>query len=137
MWKEPVIVAEEYIISNQFSLNGFRSSDLAVYMEWKEISPQIKSALGKIAELKQDADNIRVEINVLTNRISRIERDQNRMRENMKVLDKESDLFQQYAAQLTLQETELQDISKQIESKQNEFQIADKALKDYIFSINL
>ncbi len=136
-WEEPVTVAEEYIISNQFSLNGFRSSDLAVYMEWKEISPQIKSALEKIAELKQNTDSIRVEINSLTNRISRIERDQNRIRENMKVLDKESDLFKQYASRLAVQETELQDINKQIESKQTEFQMADKVLKDYINSIDL
>lgn len=137
MWEDPVTVAEEYIISNQFSLNGFRSSDLNVYLEWKEISSQIKNALGKIAELKQKADNIRGEINSLTNRISRIERDQNRIRENMKVLDKGSDLFKQYASRLTVQETELQEISLQIEKKQIELLNADTVLKDYIISIDL
>ena len=136
-WKDPVKVAEEYIISNQFSLNGLRTSDIAVYLKWKEISPQIKKELGKIAELKQDAENIRSEINSLTNRISRIERDQNRIRENMKVLDKESELFKKYVSQFTVQEAELQDISTQIEKKQSELQTANKAVKDYINSLNL
>jgi hypothetical protein len=136
-WEEPITVAEEYIISNQFNLNGFRSSDLVVYMDWKEISPLLKSAMAKIAELKQNTDNIRAEINALTNRISRIERDQNRMRENMKVLDKESDLFNQYAAQLSDQETELEDINTQIGNKQTRLQAADRALKEYIISIDL
>ena len=87
--------------------------------------------------MKQDADKIRGEINSLTNRINRIERDQNRIRENMKVLDKESDLFRQYASELTVQEAELQDIRTQIENKQTGLQTADKALRDYISSLDL
>ena len=136
-WNEPVTVAEEYIISNQFSLSTVRNSDLAVYMEWKEISPRIKRALGEIAELKLDIDNIKVEINALVNQIKRRERDQNRIRENMKVLDKKSDLFLQYASRLSNQETELQNINTQIGDRQTRMQSADKALKDYINSLDL
>ncbi len=136
-WEEPIIVGEEYIISNQFSLNSFRGSDLAVYMEWENISPQLKSAMGKIAELKQNADSIRGDINSLTSRINTIERNQNRIRENMKVLDTESELFQQYANQLSAEEIELKDISTQIRSKKAELEAADKILRDFIISIDL
>lgn len=136
-WDEPVIVAEEYIISNQFNLNGFRGSDLAVYMEWKDISSSLKSAMEKIAKLKSNVDNIRGEINSLSGRTNNIERTQNRIRENMKVLDMESDLFKQYVKQLSEQEIEIKEIDVIISSKQAELQTAEKLLKDYIYSIEL
>jgi hypothetical protein len=136
-WNDPVAVAEEYIISNQYSLNSFGISQIAVYMEWKDISPQIKRALEKITELKQTADDIRAEMNLFSNQITRIERDQNRMRENMKVLDMESDLFRQYVSQLEVQEGDLKEISTQIKKRQTNLHTADKTLKDYIISLDL
>ena len=136
-WKKPVLVEEEYTISNQFSLSSVRNSDLTVYLEWKEISPRIKRAPGKITELKLDTENIRGEINSLKNQINRIERDQNRIRQNMKVLDKKSDLFQQYASQLSVQETQLKDINSQIGDRQTKLQSANKVLRDYITALDL
>ncbi len=136
-WKKPVLVNEEYIISNQFSLNGFRYSDLAVYLEWKNISSDLKKALGKIAALKRKVETISGVINSLRNRVTTISRDQSRIRENMKVLDKDSDLFKRYAKQLSLQEGEFEKIDGQIESKQKELKTAEKALRDYISSIDI
>ncbi len=136
-WKKPVLVNEEYIISNQFSLSGFHYSNFAVYLEWKDISPDLKKALGKIAALKRNVETIGGEINSFRNRVNTISRDQSRIRENMKVLDKDSDLFKRYAKQLSLQESEFEKIDGQIESKRKELKTAEKALRDYIFSIDM
>jgi hypothetical protein len=136
-WEEPVKISEEYIISNQFSLYNFRKSDIEVYIEWSEITPAMKRAFNKIAELKQDVESFRVEINNLSSRLSRIERDQSRVRENMKVLDKESDLFRQYAASFASQEEELNKLNFDITSKQAAITAAEKSLRDYIASLKL
>ncbi|MBI9105640.1 MAG: hypothetical protein JEZ04_02790 [Spirochaetales bacterium] len=136
-WDKPIKVSEEYIISRQFSLNNFRQSDIAVYVEWSGITPAMKKALNSIAELKTKVENIRLEINNLNNHLSRIERDQLRMRENMKVLDKESDLFKQYSGTFASQEKELGQLNSDISMKQNEILGAEKTLKDYISSLNL
>jgi len=136
-WKEPVRISEEYIITRQFSLYNFRKSDISVYIEWTEVSPGMKVALIRIAALKQAVENIQTEINNLNNRLNRIVRDQSRMRENMKVLDKDSELFRQYASTFTSQEQELTQLNTDITSKQAEITAAEKTLREYIASLKL
>jgi len=136
-WEEPARVREEYIISRTFSLNNFKRSDIQVYIEWTEISPAMKRAFTRIAELRQDVETIRLEINTLNNRISRIERDQNRVRENMKVLDKESDLFRQYSESLESQEEEIQQLYSDVSARQSEMAAAEGRLRDYISSLKM
>ena len=136
-WEKPVKIGEEYIISRTFSLTNFTKSDIAVYIEWPEISSAMKRAFTRIADLRQDVENIRVEINGLNSRLGRIERDQSRVRENMKVLDKESDLFRQYSASFASQEEEIRQLNSDISAKQAEITAAERKLRDYIYSLEL
>ncbi len=136
-WKNPVLVGEENTVSRQFSLNGLRYSDLAVYLDWKEISPAMKRVLEKAADLKREVETISTEISSLKNRLTTISRDQSRIRENMKVLDKDSELFKRYSRQLAAQENELEQITAQIDDKQKELKSARDKLADYIRSIDM
>ncbi|RKX93682.1 MAG: hypothetical protein DRP59_02365 [Spirochaetes bacterium] len=136
-WKNPVLIGEEYTVSRQFSLNGLRYSDLAVYLEWNEISPEMKTVLKEAADLKREVETISSEISSLRNRQNTISRDQSRIRENMKVLDKDSDLFKRYSKHLASQENELEQIAAQVEHKQKELRSASDKLADYIRSIDL
>lgn len=136
-WEKPVKLREEYIISRTFSLNTFTQSDVQVYIEWAEISPAMKRAFTRIAGLRQDVETIRLELDSLNSRLGRIERDQNRVRENMKVLDKESDLFRQYSASLASQEEEIRQLYSDISGKQSEKAAAEKRLREYIYSLKM
>ena len=136
-WRNPVSVAEEYIISNQYSLYNFQIQDFGVYLEWKELSAEMRQAFGKISELKKNIESIRSDINNLNGRLGRIERDQSRLRENMKVLDTASDLFVRYTNQLESQEDEIADLYKKLSDKQTDMQSAEKLLKDYISGLNI
>ena len=136
-WSGAVTVSEEYIISNQFSLTGFRENDIGVYLSWDGISAEMKAALTDIARLRKELEEIRAELNSLGSRLSRIEREQNRIRENMKVLDKDSDLFRQYTDTFSSQEEEINRINGLITGQQQQLSAAERALRDYISGLNL
>jgi len=55
----------------------------------------------------------------------------------MSVLDRSSDLYKQYARQLSTQEEDIQRFNRQIDDLQDDQQKADQDLKDYIASLNI
>jgi len=136
-WDKPVVVAEEYQVFQQFSLSNFRKSDIAYYLEWREISDSLKNAFEKMSILLKEIDQIRSNISLNNSQISRLERDQNRVRENMRVLQSSSDLYKQYANQLSNQETDIQNLNKQIYDRQNELETLNESLKDFIRDLDI
>ena len=136
-WDKPIVVSEEYTISNQYALNSMRINDIGFYLEWDGISDQMKKALNRISSLKRNIETIKTELNSINSQISRITRDQGRIRENMKVLDKESDLFKRYSEQLESQETEITDYYSQQQRKQGELNSAEERLSEYISDLEI
>ncbi|MBB6479725.1 hypothetical protein [Spirochaeta isovalerica] len=136
-WEKPAVVVEEYIVSQQYSLANLRLADINYYIQWDGISPAMKQAFSEIASLLSHLESVRNELSSLNSRISRLERDQNRVRENMKVLDTDSDLYTRYADQLDEQESEIRQINNEINRKQQDLSDGDKKLKDYISGLDL
>jgi len=136
-WAEPVAVREEYIVSQQYSLNGLRINDINYYLQWGDLSVEMKTAFHEISALLKHIDGIRTDISTKNNRISRLERDQNRVRENMKVLESESDLYNQYADQLSEQEKEIQELNRDITVEQENLTSADARLREYIRNLDI
>lgn len=136
-WDAPVKVTEEYIVSQQYSLANLRLNDIDYYVQWEGISVDMKQAFSEIAAILRHMESIRSELSSLNSRLSRLERDQNRVRENMKVLDSESDLYKRYADQLDEQETEIRQIHLDLDRKQQDLSDVNRSLKDYISGLDL
>ncbi|MDC7227873.1 MAG: hypothetical protein PQJ61_13995 [Spirochaetales bacterium] len=136
-WDKPAVVSEEYIELNQYSLINLGLNDFDYYMEWNHISPDIKRAFDSISKMKREIETLREQINNLNSSVNRISRDQSRIRENMKVLDKESDLYKKYSLQLEDQEKDLTELYSNQTATQRKYQEADRKLKDYIAGLDL
>ena len=136
-WKEPVVITEEYTVSNQYSLIGMQINDIVFYLEWDGISARMKTMLQRITELKKDIETIKSELNTVNAQINRLTRDQGRIRENMKVLDKESDLFDRYSQQLESQEEEFTALYTQQENKQKKLEQAQARLSEYVMDLDI
>lgn len=136
-WGNPVPVSEEYIVSQQLSLNSLRRNDINYYMQWGEFSRDMKNAFQEISALLQHIESIGSENNLLNSKVSQLERDQNRVRENMSVLDRDSSLYKQYSDQLATQERDIQQYNKEIIDGQDNLASADKKLKDYIRELDI
>jgi hypothetical protein len=136
-WDKPVIVTEENILTRQYSLTNLRISDIEYYLQWGDISGSMKGAFEKMGALLQHMESLRTEISSMNSSISRLERDQSRVRENMKVLDNSSELFRQYATQLSRQESDIQQLNQSINREQENLTNAENSLKDYIRGLDL
>ena len=136
-WNKPVTVSEEYLISSQYSLINLQHSDLDYYISWEGISAEMKRTFSKISELKRDVEELNSELNRLNTELNSISRDQSRIRENMKVLDKDSDLFIRYSQQLASQEEDIVRLNKKIVETRDKLQAANSRLSDYIAGLEL
>jgi hypothetical protein len=136
-WEKPVNITEEYIVSQQYSLVNLRIGDLNYYLQWGRLSGEMKSAFQKMASLLQHMEDLRNEIASANSRISRLERDQNRVRENMRVLESDSELYQKYSTQLSEQESEIQNVNKEITSLQENLNEANLRLREFIRELDI
>lgn len=123
---------ESYQISDMASdqIVAYASSGRA------ELSPEVKKALGEIAELRRAVESVDRKIAELDEKKQGIFDDQARVRENLKSLNTKSEVQQKYLDKLNQQEDEVSKLDRQREelvaqreSRQAELENKIKALK--------
>jgi hypothetical protein len=110
---------------------------LLVYSRNEKISPKLKSALEEIVKRRNALTDIQNQRKALQDQIKNIDDDQNRIRQNMNSLPRDSDLYKSYMAKLTTQETQLENLRQQIAKLQDAETAANKALSDYVQSLDI
>jgi hypothetical protein len=79
-----------------------------LYVAQQGISEKLRAALQQIIKLQDELAGIAAQRSERETRIKEIEQEQERIRQNMKELDRNSDLYKQYVTKLTAQETEFE-----------------------------
>ncbi len=130
-WDNPVHVREERIYSRSYGLLNLKDDDIQVFLHWEQTSPQMVRALDRLSELRGEVEALRRDAETLEASLSSIERDQSRVRENMRVLDKDSDLFRQYSQRLGDQEEEIDSLNGRMETLRVNRAAASKELAEY------
>ena len=110
---------------------------LLVYSRNEKISPKLKSALEEIVKRRNALTDIQNQRKALQDQIKSIDDDQNRIRQNMDSLPRDSDLYKSYMAKLTAQETQLDNLRGQITKLQNAETAANQALSDYVQNLDI
>ena len=126
--------ARDYAIAWQqtylqtIAIGDFDFANLDIYLRDKQIAPELKAKLEIIAARKARVAELQRQIAAQNKALEAIDKDQARLRENMKVLDKTSALYQTYAKKLGDQEERIAGIDAEIErlqqalnAAQNEF----------------
>jgi len=113
------------------AIGNFDFGNLDYYLAQKVISPELKAKLGVVAAKKAKINDIQTQITAQNTAMKAISEDQARLRENMRVLDKSSKLYQSYEAKLGAQEEKVVKIDAEIDrlnaakvAAQAEFQAA-------------
>jgi hypothetical protein len=110
---------------------------LLVYSRNEKISPKLKSALEEIIKRRNALTDIQNQRKALQDQIKNIDDDQDRIRQNMNSLPRDSDLYKSYMAKLTTQETQLDSLRQQIAKLQDVETAANKSLSDYVQSLDI
>jgi DNA repair exonuclease SbcCD ATPase subunit len=130
-------VVEERVIETRYALLETSEETLTVLLRDAQASEALRRALQEIINRRKQIAELEVAVRTQQEQIQAIERDQERIRANMRELDRASDLYKQYVQKLTQQEREIEAARQTIQNLQQQIQAARRALTDYIQNLVL
>ena len=134
---ETVRVKEMRPIQESILLMESGIDQIAHYQQAKEVSPKVKEALQRVVELRSKLDDTRAQRTRLDQRTAEITAEHGRIRENMQRLQQNSDLYNRYVKKLDQQETELENLRKEIERFKNTEEEQRRELQNYVMNLDV
>ena len=124
----------------EMQMTGVMSIDtptLVMYMKTGKISPAVKDALQHVITAQNTLQDLRIQRTQKEQEIQNIASEQNRIRQNMAQLDRNSDLYKRYVTTLDTQETHIQQLHTEIADLQQKENAQRKTLEDYVAGLDL
>lgn len=130
-------VVQKRTVQESIALLQEDEDTIRVLAQNQQLSEPIRQALNSILNRRRAIRNLEGQIRQQEARIKSITDDQARIRENMRALDRNSDLYRQYVQKLAQQEREIEQARAEIERLQEQRARAQRELSDYIAGLNL
>jgi len=113
-------VIEERDAGSSVHLTNNASDQISYFINLKEAPASLKEKLQEALKMKGSWDKVRSDITTSNQRIQTITADQKRLRDNMRELPKDSDLFKRYLKTLEEQETEMDTLQLNLKTLQGD-----------------
>ena len=113
-------VVEERSQGAQVSLTNNADDQIRFFLSLNETSPALKVRLGEAMSMKGKWDDVRREIEKVNQRIQTITADQNRIRQNLREVPKESEAYKRYLTKFDEQEKEMDSLHSQLKERQEQ-----------------
>ena len=107
-------VTEEKDLGSQMALTNLDDNSIRVFIQDAATSAAAREALRKAMDLKGKGDKTRQDLAHAEQLLTDIERDQTRLRANLKETPPTAEAYKKYLAKLDRQETEVDDLREQI-----------------------
>jgi hypothetical protein len=130
-------VAEETILSEQITLLPLRAESFVSYVSNQEIPANVRGALQRAVDLKQQADAARKDESALGSRRDRLVSEQARIRQNLEAAGSASPQGQEYLRRLSALDDSIDGLSAQITDAERATLAAQAAYEAYLASLNL
>lgn len=128
---------EEQTVNQQYALTNVDSGQILIYQNSKVVSPAVLKAMEEARRKQGAVSAARSELTQLQQRLTTIDQDQNRIRQNMSQLDRNSELYLRYVKKFGEQEDELEKLRGQVVEKQGQIDALQKALNDYLSELTV
>jgi hypothetical protein len=139
-----LVVDEARPVETTYQVSNINSDQLGVFVRQKSIDKSIEGALREILTQKSAVNALKTQNSELESESEKIFDDQQRLRENMKVLKgsaEEKALLQRYTAQLNTQENRLEALKQEAQKLEAQIEAAesalDKMIQDLSFDVKL
>jgi hypothetical protein len=130
-------VVEERTQGAQITLTNNTDDQIRFFLTLNETSPALKQRLNDALTMKAKWDDVRREITNINTRIQTITTDQNRVRQNLREVPKDSEAYTRYLKKFDDQEKEMDDLHAKLKTQQeNEFKTR-TAYENYLRNITL
>jgi membrane-associated HD superfamily phosphohydrolase len=130
-------VAEEQIVHQNFAITNLDDNTILYYVNAKVVGDDVKKALQEVIKRKQA---IQQTVQTRTNfeqQIQTVEQEQNRIRQNMAQLDRNSDLYNRYVKMFGEQEDQVAKLRGQISELKDKEQQQRQELDKYLLSLDI
>jgi hypothetical protein len=130
-------VTQERTRWETFQVATFDADTVAVFQRDGKLSKAVADAFRTAVEKQSAINATERQIAAVGGQIDEIVQDQGRLRQNMSAVDKTNDLYRQYLATLTEQETRLRDLRGQKKSLQDQLTRQKEELAAYLKGLNV
>jgi hypothetical protein len=130
-------VTEERDVQTQVILSNSDSSQIQFALQSTVVSDAVKKALGKAMELKGKRDLTAQDLNLAQQQLGDIERDQDRLRKNLKETPPQSEAYKKYLAKLDAQEGDIDKLTARIKELRTTHLQQSKDYDAFLISLDL
>jgi hypothetical protein len=134
---EKLTINEEQLTRENVGIVSADINALLFYSRSKVISPKIKGALEKVVERRNAISELERRNALLTQQLAEITQEQTRIRENMKTVSQNSEIYARYIKKFDAQETQIEDFREQLRKLRAEEEAQRKQLEEYISGLEL
>jgi len=124
-------------MSEQIVLGQIRPESLVSYSTNQEIPANIRAALARAAEFRQENNAARQAQTELETRRTRLISEQDRVRQNLNAVGTESDLGKEYMKRMTTLDNDIDALNREITQAADRVRSTQKDLDDYIAGLTL
>jgi len=129
-------VVEERTQGTTITLTNGQEGQIRFFLSLNEASSGLKEKLNEALALKSKWDEVRTEINKVNVRIQTITQDQNRIRQNLREVPKESEAYKRYLTKFDEQEKEMDGLHAQLKQLQEQDHTKQVAYENYLRNIS-
>jgi hypothetical protein len=130
-------INEEQLTSESVAIVSADVNALLVYSRNRVISAKVKAALEKVVEWRNTIIELQRRSAALTQQLNEINEEQTRIRENMKTLSQNSEIYSRYVKKLDAQETQIEGLREQLKKLRGDEETQRKQLEDYLAALQL
>jgi hypothetical protein len=130
-------VVLEKVADQSFGLTDAGPDTIRFYLSAKVISPKVKAALEKVIALRSELDDIARRRADLERQRDEANKEQGRVRENLKTLDKNTDAYQRQLKNFDDIDTKIAQLNESVDGARSEEQQKRAALQTYLLTLEV
>lgn len=130
-------IQEERTATQQLFIGNLDDGSIQYYLQAKVVSDKVKQGLSEVVKRKQALGLLTAKRAELERQVQVIFEEQNRVRQNMAQLPKDSDLFRRYVTKFNEQEDKVEQLREQIKTALAEEQAGRQALDKFMLELDL
>lgn len=132
-----VHVREERPVQEVVQLSDTGPDVIAYFLRAEKVSSKVKEALQKVVELRNRVSQTAADRGRKEQHVNEITQEQARIRENMKVLNQNSEVYKNYEKEFVQQDNDIKTARKEIEGIRATEAKQQKDLNDYLLSLDI
>jgi hypothetical protein len=129
-------IEEEQIIRQTVAITNLNDAAIQIYLS-AEVSDAVKEALREVARRKGELTKLQRRHKPLELEIVAISQEQERIRNNMQAIDRNTDLYNRYVMKLAEQEDQIERLREEIRELERQLGEGKQSLDEYLSTLTL